>query len=166
MILELVNKNDPILYKPTEDIDFENPQIDPEQLYHDLRDTFIKVGGVGLAATQVGIPYSCFVMGDIKDPDGILGIFNPKIIHISDKEIYMEEGCLTFPRLLIKIKRPAEIRFRAANFDGQIDTNKFSGLSARIFLHEFDHLNGTVFTKRANLYNLEKAKKQYAKHIK
>lgn len=166
MTLKLVDKRDPILYQPTENIDFENPQIDPEKLYLDLRDALVEYGGIGLSANQVGIPYSCFVMGDRKDPDGILGFFNPKILALSPNEVYMEEGCLSFPHMLIKIKRPYEVRFRATNFDGKIDANKFSGLSARVFQHEYDHLQGVVFAKRANLYYLEKAKKQYAKHIK
>lgn len=163
MTLKLVDKKDPILYQPTEDINFENPQIDTEKLYHDLRDALISYGGVGLSANQVGIPYSCFVMGDVKDPDGILGIFNPKLLMVSKEEKYMDEGCLSFPNLVIKIKRPSEIRFRATNFEGNIDTNQFSGLSARIFQHEYDHLKGIVFAKRANIYYLEKAKKQHAK---
>lgn len=166
MTLQLVDKRDSILYQPTIDIDFENPQIDTEKLYHDLRDALIKYGGVGLSANQVGIPYSCFVMGDIRDPDGILGIFNPKILNVSSEEVYMDEGCLSFPNMLIKIKRPNEIRFRATNFDGKVDSSTFSGLSARIFQHEYDHLQGIVFAKRANLYYLEKAKKQYAKLFK
>ena len=166
MTLKLVDKKDPILYTPTEDIDFENPQIDTEKLYHDLRDALIQFGGVGLSANQVGIPYSCFVMGDTRDPDGILGIFNPRILHYDLNETYMEEGCLSFPNMLIKIKRPSGIRFRAANFDGEVDSNTFTGLSARIFQHEYDHLQGIVFAKRANLYYLEKAKKNYAKLFK
>lgn len=166
MILELVDKNDPILYNKTEDIDFENPQIDPEQLFNDLKETLIHNGGVGLAANQVGIPYSCFVMGDTKDPDGILGIFNPQIVSSSDETNYMNEGCLTFPGLFLKIKRPEEIRFRAANFEGEVDSNTFRGLSARIFQHEKDHLDGVVFTKRVNVYYLEKAKKQRARNYK
>lgn len=166
MILDLVKRTDPVLYKQTDPIDFSSPQIDPEKLYYDLRETMIHLGGLGLSANQVGIPYSCFVMGDPKDPDGILGIFNPTVLHLDEKEVYKEEGCLTFPNMLIKIKRPDSVRFRASNFEGKTDSNKFTGLSARIFLHEYDHLQGIIFTKRANLYYLEKAKKQYARHTK
>ena len=71
----------------------------------------------------------------------------------------MDEGCLSFPNLYVKIKRPRTTKVRFTKPNGDTDTMKFDGMTARCFLHELDHLNGIVFTSKANPYHLEKAMK-------
>ena len=73
------------------------------------------------------------------------------------------EGCLSYPGLFIKIKRPTEIRARITDWQKNIDTFKLTGLTARIFQHEYDHLQGINFTQRANKIHLDRAKKQKIK---
>ncbi len=159
MIRELVDCNDSILKQKTENFDFTNPPINPVELYNDLAETMRENDGLGLAAPQVGLPYRVFVMR----AENIIGIFNPKIVDISSEMVYLEEGCLSYPNLWVKVKRPKKVKVRYTNPDGQTETRVFDGMSARVFQHEFDHLEGIVHTKRANRYHLEQAKKLQAK---
>jgi peptide deformylase len=156
LVRQLVPSTDEILFKKTERFDFSNPPIHPSELAHILAQTMIANNGIGLAAPQVGLPYRAFVMTG----KPITCCFNPIIVDISSEEIYLEEGCLTFPNLIVKVKRPKMIRARYTNPDGQTVTNKFIGMTARIFQHELDHLNGILFTQRANSYHLEQARKK------
>lgn len=141
--------------------DFNNEEgLTAQYLYETLRDTMCKNNGIGLAANQIGLPYRVFVMGNPSDPDGVIGVFNPVLVDIIGEESYYEEGCLSFPGLYIKIKRPSAIRVRFTTHDGVTDTIKFDGMTARIFLHEYDHLEGKLFTERAHSLHLERAYRQ------
>jgi len=162
MIYTLVKDSDPILHNPAEKFDFDNPQVDPVELFENLKETMIANRGVGLAAPQVGIPLSVFVVGHPDDPDNIFPVFNPKIVD-SEGVINEEEGCLSYPGLFIKIKRPAVIRARYTTHLGVTDTIKFGGFTARAFQHEFDHILGKVFTTKATSLQLDRAKKQKKK---
>ncbi len=155
MIRELVDCYDPILRQRTENFDFTNPPINPVELYNDLAETMRENEGLGLAAPQVGLPYRAFVMR----AENIIGVFNPKIVDISSEMVYLEEGCLSYPNLWVKIKRPKKIKVRFTNPDGQTETRVFDGMSARVFQHETDHLDGILHIKRANRFHLEQAKK-------
>lgn len=158
-VRSLVNNTDQILYTKTERFDFSNPPIDPSELAHILAQTMIANNGIGLAAPQIGLPYRAFVLTG----KPILCCFNPIIVDTSSEQIYLEEGCLSFPGLIVKIKRPKMIRARYTMPNGETVTNKFIGMTARTFQHELDHLNGIVFTRRANSYHLEQAKKKRRK---
>jgi len=162
MILELVKDNDPILSQPAQRFDFDNPPMDPTELYENLRDTMIANRGLGLAAPQIGIPYQVFVIGNPNDPDSIFSVFNPKIVDEANP-VVMEEGCLTYPGLFVKIKRSHDIRARFSGHDGKVDTMPMTGYTARAFLHEYDHLQGVTFVKKASKLQLDRAKKQKVK---
>ena len=99
-------------------------------------------------------------MGNPDQIDLVIPVFNPKIVDVEEEEVFIEEGCLSSPGLFIKIKRPQVIRVRYTNFLGITDTMQFSGMTARIFQHEIDHLDGVLYTSKANYLNLEIAKKQ------
>jgi peptide deformylase len=152
-ILDLVNDRDPILRTQLQPFDFSNPSVDPIQLAKDLTETMIANKGMGLAANQVGLPYRVFVLTGQQ----ILACFNPKVVDFSSEEVYINEGCLSYPGLVVKIKRPQEIRVRFTMPNGETRTAKFEGLTARCFLHELDHLNGVVHLERANPIHREKA---------
>jgi len=152
-ILDLVNDRDPILRTQLPLFDFSNPPVDPIQLAKDLTETMIANKGMGLAANQVGLPYRVFVLTGQQ----ILACFNPKVVDFSPEEVYINEGCLSYPGLVVKIKRPQEIRVRFTMPNGETRTAKFEGLTARCFLHELDHLNGVVHLERANPIHREKA---------
>lgn len=160
MILELVDENNPILLEKTKRFDFENPPMDPQELFNNLKETMIANRGVGLSANQVGIPYSVFVIGNPDDEETIFSVFNPKIVDMSIEQIVSEEGCLSYPGLFIKIKRPSIIRARYTNSSGNTNTIKFGGMTSRIFQHEYDHLEGICHLDRANKIHLEQARRQ------
>jgi peptide deformylase len=92
-------------------------------------------------------------------PD-VIGVFNPLLLDTSEETIILEEGCLSFDMLFIKVKRPKRIRVRFTNPDGQTETRVFDGMTARCFLHELDHLNGITYLQKANKFHIETAKKR------
>ncbi len=160
MTLALIPNTDPILHKPTEKFDFNNPQMNPIELVEQLIETMIQHKGLGLSANQVGINLSVCVWGTYFVPETIKAYFNPTIVHFSEDLVVKEEGCLSYPGLHFKVKRPDLIRVRHANQFGDINTSTLGGMDATVVQHEVDHLNGIVFLKRGNRYHVEKAKKQ------
>lgn len=164
MILSLVPQTDPILRTPTQPFDFDNPPMDPVALFEDLKQTMLHNKGLGLSANQVGIPYAVFVFGNPLEPDSVAAAFNPKIVDVAGEPYYMEEGCLSFPHLFIKVKRPPVIRVRYTTQHNVTDTIKFEGMTARIFLHETDHLNGLTFIQVANRFHVDQARRKAKKH--
>jgi peptide deformylase len=75
----------------------------------------------------------------------------------------MEEGCLSHPGLFVKIKRPRRIKVRYTEPNGHTTTRVFDGITARVFQHELDHLNGVNYQQRANKLHLEQARKKKKK---
>ena len=158
MKLELTDK---LLYTPTIKFDFYNPPIDPKELVDSLTDAMCELGGVGLSCNQVGLPYSVFIMGNPTNKESIIPVFNPMIVNESDEQEYAEEGCLSLPGYLLSIKRSTEIRVRMSTVDGMRDSAKFNGYTARVFLHEMDHMMGIDFRSRATRFPKERADKNY-----
>jgi peptide deformylase len=108
-----------------------------------------KVVGVGLAANQVGIDKRMFLLtlnAESKNSK-IIPIINPQIIEFSREKIIIEEGCLSIPEFYKGVSRPRWIRARWQNLQGNWCEKKMSGMDARIFQHENDHLDGILFTK-------------------
>lgn len=155
MIREIVNHTAPILSEVMPAFDFKNPIEDPIQLYTDLAETMRENDGMGLSANQIGVRTRAFVMR----AEEIIGVFNPRIVDVSSETVMLEEGCLSYPNLFVKIKRPKSIKVRFTTPDGETSTKTFTGMTARVFLHEYDHLEGIAHTSRANRYHLEQAKK-------
>jgi peptide deformylase len=162
MILDILPDHHPMLHKPAEKFNFNEPPMDATELFQNLKDTLIANKGLGLSAPQVGIPYQAFVIGDYRNPDSIFSVFNPVLVDIGD-DVLLEEGCITYPGLFVKINRPGVVKTRFAGHNGQVDTIKFNGFTARAFLHEYDHLQGITFVHRASALQLDRAKKQKKK---
>lgn len=158
----LVKDTDPILSQVMPRFDFDNPVVDPIQLAYDLVESMRHHKGIGLSANQIGLPYRVFAMEAVP----ALVCFNPKLIDVSSEEILLEEGCLSFPGLGIKIKRPRHIKVRYAEPSGEIMTRKFTGMAARCFLHELDHMDGTKYIDRASFVQKEIALKRQKKLAK
>lgn len=161
-ILELVPSTDPILSEIMPKFDFDKPQINPEQLAVDLAETMIANKGLGLSANQVGLRHRALVITG----SPIIAIFNPRIVDVTPEEINMEEGCLSFPDLFFKVKRPAAIKIRYQRPNGETVTEQYQGLTARIIQHEVDHLDGIVYTSRGNRIHVDAAKKKMRKKFK
>jgi len=116
--------------------------------------------GSGLAAQQVGIDQQIFV-ADIGD--GPFAVINPEIVKKSAEESEMEEGCLSLPKIRIKIRRPSEIKVRYINENGRKVERSLNGLLARVFQHESDHLFARMIIDYASRAERAKHKPQLAK---
>jgi peptide deformylase len=169
-MIELLKGNDPLLKQACPEFDFDNGYvmedgtvIQAKELYELLRDKMIEYRGVGLAAPQLGIMVRVFVIGNFSDPKSIIGVFNPMITNYDEETIVYEEGCVSYPGLFVKIKRPRGIRVRYRGWDGESGATRYEGYTARVFQHEYDHLNGITFQSRANRYHLDQAKSFKAK---
>lgn len=156
MKYELVNCNDHILRQEMPQFDFQNPPVDPLDLVSDLAETMLEEGGIGLSANQCGLPYRVFVM----NADELIPCFNPRIVDYSSETVYLEEGCLSFPGLFVKVKRPRRIKVRYTEPNGNVVTRVFDGMTARVFQHELDHLDGIAHINRASRIHLEQARKR------
>ena len=158
MKLKLDNE---FLYQPTQRFDFYDPPMEPQKLVDLLSEAMCDLGGVGLSANQVGLPFRVFVMGNPTNKESIIPIFNPNIINYSDEQEVAEEGCLSSPGYLLSVRRPVEIRVRMSTVEDLRDSAKFTGYTSRIFQHEYDHMEGIDFRSRATRYHREKADKDY-----
>ena len=163
MIMKLVDSNDALLHHECQAFDFENPQVDPHKLVEDLADTMAHNRGIGLSANQIGYNLKVFVMGKPDKPEDVFTVFNPKIVYYSEEVMLAEEGCLSYPGLYVKIKRSANVRVRFNNAMGDTNTVIFSGLDARVFQHEYDHMMGVSHINRASKFHLTQAKRQQKK---
>lgn len=157
MILDLVDFRDPILRTPLEEFDFSSAET--TEIAQNLVDTMVAKGGIGLSANQIGLPHRAFVMWS----SPALVCFNPRIVDQSEEEVTLDEACLSYPGLVAKITRPKAIRARFQTPNGETVTRRFEGMSARVFQHEMDHMEGRVFCETLSRLKLEalvkKAKK-------
>jgi peptide deformylase len=160
MVLELVEPDHPLLRTKLERFDFNKPPTNPHELANDLIETMIHYKGLGLSANQCGLPYRVFVLWS--NPTKVM--FNPVIADVSSEVVALEEGCLTYPNLFVKIKRPMLVRVRYMDSHGEAHTDKFTGISARCVQHEIDHLNGENYTMKANKFHLDQAIRQRRKY--
>jgi peptide deformylase len=147
-MLTIIKNPDPILAERMPEFDFENPVTDPVQLEKDMIETMLEKGGIGLAANQVGVKTRMFVMGHPKYRDHAQAFFNPVIAGITEDTLEEEEGCLSFPNIYVKIKRPRGVLVRFQNSKGEMQEAEFFGTECRCFLHEFDHLEGITYKDR------------------
>ena len=161
-IYDLVPENDPILKEVMPEFDFDNPPVDPTVFASALVETCKSNKGYGLSANQCGFRHRVFVMGS---GDDYVAFFNPKIIS-SSGEVHMAEGCLSFPFLGLHITRPAMVNVEYQDFKGVVRTATFSGVSARCFLHEYDHLQGFTFLDKVKPLALQQSLKKRNKLMK
>jgi len=162
-VFQLVSEEHPVLTEALPDFDFINSPVNPIEFASSLVETCKLHRGYGLSANQCGFKHRVFVMGS---EDNYVAFFNPEIINLSKDESHMVEGCLSFPFLGIRITRPSEIGVRYQDFNGEWKGTTFSGISARCFQHELDHLNGIVYTNRCKPMALESGIKKRNKIMK
>ena len=137
--------------------------LDREELKENLTETMKNFHGIGLSASQCGVMERVFVMySDVKKKE-IIACFNPQIISEGTEMVIMDEGCLTWPGIWLKIKRPDHINCSFEDENGEINNVTMMGLECRIFQHEMDHMEGTNFTNRVSKLKMDLAKKRAAK---
>lgn len=169
-MLKLVEETNPMLHKTVPVFDFEAVhdgfETTEEYLVNvtdKMFETMRHENGLGLAAPQVGLNLRLFVM---TINDGDIVCINPTVIAKSEKREIRNEGCLSFPKLNLKIGRSCEVFVLYNNPDGTELQRTFTNVAARCFLHELDHLNGITFDSLATRLTLQMAKRARAKELK
>jgi peptide deformylase len=128
-------------------------------------DFMIANRGIGLAANQIGISKRVFVIGsnNIEGFPAPFALFNPRIIEVSQEQLIDKEGCLSYPDLWLSVKRPAVIKVEYQDSQGNFHEAAMSGLIARCFQHELDHLDGVCFVDKVSALKLQLAMKKLRK---
>ena len=122
--------------------------LDRHHLSKVLIDNMIHHEGIGISANQIGIWERAFAMVRDLENNEVIVCFNPRIIKSYSEEVEMEEGCLSYPELFLKIKRPDKIVVKYEDEDKKTHKIKLQGLASRVFQHEYDHMEGIDFTQR------------------
>ena len=159
MILPIVAYGDPILKKECEEIDENYPNL--KQLISDMFETMYKAKGVGLAAPQIGKNIRLFIVDgspfaedeeDEDDPraEGIENFkkvfINPIIEEENGNDWQFQEGCLSIPKIRENVSRKPDITVSFYDENWELKEESYSGYAARIFQHEYDHIEGILFT--------------------
>jgi len=139
--------------------DFADPPMEPGELAHTLAQSCLKHNGLALSANQIGLRIRAFII----KATPMICMINPNIVGESTNLTEDDEGCLSHPGLVLKVNRSDVIRVRFANPSGEIDTNRYEGITCRIIQHEVDHLNGILFTSNVSRLKLEMARKKARK---
>ena len=145
MILKLIPNTHPILHERVKPC---SKDLDRHKMSRILKENMMHYEGGGLSANQIGICERVFIMVLNMETEETITCFNPPIIKRYDDNVWCEEGCLSFPDEIINVQRPDRIVVKYEDEDGKDHKIKLSGMAARVYLHEFDHLEGIVFTER------------------
>jgi peptide deformylase len=155
----LVPERHPMIYQKMPEFDFTNPSVDPIEFAHVLARTAIAHNALGVSANQFGMPVRAFAM--LSNP--IIVCYNPIIVDSSEETLALEEGCLSFRNMILEITRPRVIKVRYTEPNGNVVTRQFQDMTARVFQHELDHLNGIPFTKYVSSLKLDQARNEKKK---
>jgi peptide deformylase len=147
MIRPILKYGDSILHTPARPVDAVTADI--VQLIDDMIETMYAAPGIGLAAPQIGVSLRIFVV-DVsvgRDPAALLTLVNPEFVERDGTQLE-EEGCLSVPGFNATVMRPTRAVVKSLDRAGAEQRHEASGLLARAFQHEMDHLDGTLFVDR------------------
>jgi peptide deformylase len=147
MIRPILRYGADVLHRPAADVTDITPDI--HQLVDDMIQTMYAAPGIGLAATQVGVPLRIFVV-DVsvgRNPNDLMAFINPEFVEREGMQLE-EEGCLSLPGFNATVARPARAVLKGLTRGGETQVVEATGLLARAFQHEMDHLDGCVFVDR------------------
>lgn len=164
--MKLIKAPDQWLEKSVKDFDFE--KLDPVKISGEMCKIMMAKDGIGLAANQVGLDARIFVMRPLESPDvkKPFAVINPIIREVSDELETTKEGCLSYPGLYLDVARPVRVVAQFLDIDAKECIIEFTGIDARCFLHEYDHLEGIVYTDRVSKLKLEIARNKQKKLLK
>ena len=145
MLKKLIPSDDKLLHEKIVKCSY---NLDRGKLSYTLTENMFHHNGVGLSANQIGIKERAFVMISDMESQDTLTCFNPKIVKESKEMVTMEEGCLSYPELFLNIARPETIVVKYEDEGKELHKIKLTGFIARIFQHEYDHMEGIDFTQR------------------
>ncbi len=144
MVYDIKTYGDEALRKDAQKVKEVNEEV--SAIVESMVETMKAASGVGLAAPQVGINKRILV---IDAGDGMIRrVINPELLEYSDEIVEYEEGCLSIPGVYKKVKRPAKVKVKYTNEKGEKIVEEADGYLARIFQHENDHLNSTLFVDK------------------
>jgi peptide deformylase len=147
VIRPIVKYGDRVLQQPAQEVDVITPEI--ETLLTDMVETMYAAPGIGLAAPQVGVPLRVFVI-DLsvgRDASALITMINPVFVERDGMQLE-EEGCLSVPGFNATVPRPARVVVKGLDREGREQQLEGTGLLARAFQHEIDHLDGALFLDR------------------
>jgi peptide deformylase len=147
MIRPILRYGAQALHRPATPVNDITPEV--QQLVDDMIQTMYAAPGIGLAATQVGVPLRIFVV-DLsvgRNPNDLITFINPEFVEREGMQLE-EEGCLSVPGFNATVARPARAVVKGLNRQGEAQVVEATGLLARAFQHEIDHLDGCVFVDR------------------
>ena len=164
--MKLISSPNEFLSKVAKPFDFDS--MDAKQVSGEMCQIMMAKNGIGLAANQVGVDAQIFVMrptqhAEVTKP---FAVINPVILEVSNEIEEGKEGCLSHIGLVLNISRPKSLVTQFLDIDGKECILELSGIDARCFLHEYDHLQGIEFTSRTSKLKLSMAKKKQRKLIK
>ncbi|MFY0687950.1 MAG: peptide deformylase [Cyclobacteriaceae bacterium] len=164
MIYPIILFGDPVLKKPAEDI--VKDEIDVAELAADMYETMYQANGVGLAAPQIGKSVRMFIIDSSpmeEEEEGIKQVFiNPEIIEETGEEWAFEEGCLSIPGIREDVIRQPDIKIKFYDEEWVEHEKSFSGLAARVIQHEYDHVEGILFTDHLSAFKKRLIKSKLA----
>jgi peptide deformylase len=147
MIRPILKYGDSQLHQPSQPVDSPTPEVD--RVVNDMIDTMYAAPGIGLAAPQIGVGLRIFVV-DVsigRDPNGLLVFMNPEIVERDGMQLE-EEGCLSVPGFDATVVRASRVVVKGRDRAWAERTHEGTGLLARAFQHEMDHLDGALFVDR------------------
>jgi len=145
MRLKIHLYGDEILRRKAAEIDAINPEL--SALVENMFETMYYHEGLGLAAPQVGIPLSLVVIDVPREGTGRLVLINPVICE-SGNTLVMEEGCLSFPEIIVPVERASEVTVEFTSLAGKRKKKSVTGIAAQAVQHELDHLDGVLLVDR------------------
>jgi peptide deformylase len=179
MIYPIVAFGDPVLKARAKDIPADFPAADLQQIVQDMYDTMYHAHGVGLAAPQVGKGIRLFVidsepmMDEDEDGNPIIeeptagpvkrAFINPQMVSETGEEWGFEEGCLSIPGVREMVYRSETIVIRYEDEQRRVHEETFSGMTARVIQHEYDHLEGVLFTDKISGFKKQLIKGKLAR---
>jgi len=134
-------------------------------LMDDMAATMYAAPGIGLAAVQVGVPKRVIVMDLAREGEepALRHFVNPEILWASEETLPYEEGCLSVPEIFDEVERPAKVKLRYLNYQGEAVEEEAEGLFAVCIQHEMDHLQGVLFIDHLSRLKREQAVKKVKK---
>lgn len=160
-LLPILEYPDPRLKKVAQPVTEFGPRV--RRIVADMAETMYEAPGVGLAATQVDVQEQIIVIDVSETKDQLKVFVNPQILWASDETALCEEGCLSVPGIYDEVRRPARVRVRAQNADGQPFELDCEGLLAVCIQHEMDHLTGKVFVEYLSALKQDRIKTKLRK---
>jgi len=157
--LNLVEHTDELLHRPAKLFDFNTEKDSAKSVAAVLFARMKELGGIGLSANQVGLDIRLFVLGV---EDDFITVYNPEITEYSKDEETFNEGSMSYPGIMLGVKRSKKIKVKYQDDIGDYHEVEFTGMTARIFQHEYDHIMGIDFASKVSKFKLDFAKKKFA----